>query len=52
MVRVGHERLGSKQHGGGRRQAVGLKLIQWGREMSGWAQNDMVEAGDEQLRSN
>ena len=62
-VEVADKRSGLKRHGGGRRQAIALKLMQQWRETSNraqidtvlvgsWAQRDVVEAGDEQSGSN
>ena len=46
LVEVGDEWSGSKRHGGGRRQAIVLKLTWWVWDMSGQARIDMVRVGD------
>ena len=49
MVEVGHERSGSRGHGGGGTRAAALELTWWGWKMSSWARIDMVreETGDQ-----
>ena len=52
VVGVGDEWSGSKQHGGGRRQAIALELTQLGGRQNSWAQKGLVDVGDKRLHLN